>query len=215
MEKSLKELLKEQLELKGISMQRLHQLTSVPERYLAGILEIDPRNIPALPYVRGYLIKIGEILGLDGEELWKKYKKETEIKSSGEKDCLPENRYAIKTINRRWTILVVIVVLAIGYATLNAGRILGRPELTIHSPIQDQTITANTIYNLSGKINPRDTLKINGEEVVVETDGQFDKFYSLQPGLNTFVFSVKRLLGKEARVVKQLIYQPQQQVGNK
>ena len=209
MEKTLKELLHEQLEIKGVSLQRLHQLTNIPERYITGIFEMDPRNIPAFPYIRGYLLKIGDVLNLNGEELWQKYKKEVEVKSSGSEDRLPENRYTIKKINKRWLTLVLLGVAIISYTVFNASRIIGQPLLTINSPTADTDLTASAIYNFSGKIDPNDTLKINNEQIVVGEKGEFTKFYNLQSGLNTFEFSVKRFLGKEVKVVKQIIYQTQ------
>lgn len=207
MDKNIQELLAEQLAAKNISIQRLQHLTGIPERYLLGIIEGDSRNVPPLPYVRGYLLKIGEVIGLNNEELWKKYKAESEIQSSGLKDRLPENRYAIRTIEKRWFVLVLGLIAIIVYAGFNLNHILGRPTLSIYSPAEKTILTAATIYNFSGKINPRDTLKINNEEVIVSPDGEFNQFYNLQFGLNTFEISVKRLLGKETKVVRQIIYE--------
>lgn len=209
MEKSVQEVIREQLEIKGISPAKLHQLTNIPERYLTGILEMDDRNVPALPYLRGYLLKIGGVLDLNGPELWKKYQREAEIQSSGLKDRLPENRYSLKAKKRKWLIPTVLaVLLAGGYLVLNAGNIFGNPSLTVYSPAENILITASAIYNVAGKIDSRDILKINNEEIVANPDGEFNEFYNLQPGQNTFTITVKRLLGKETKVVKQIIYNP-------
>lgn len=208
MGKSVKDIIKEQLGVKGFSLARLYQLTGIPERYLTGILEANTKNLPALPYVRGYLLKIAAALGLNGNDLWREYQREAEIQSSGLKDRLPENRYAIKTRKMRWPILMTaVIVLLGGYLALNAGNIFGHPSLTIYSPKESLTVTASAIQSLAGKINPKDILKINGEEIVVSLNGEFNEFYDLQAGLNTFEITVKRLLGKKTKVVKQVIYE--------
>ena len=52
-------------------------------------------------------------------------------------------------------------------------------------------------------------LTINEEEVFISQDGNFSKEYSLQPGLNTVEFKASRLLGKEVTIIKEIMYQPE------
>src|SRR3989344_1531730 len=107
--KNLKDILQEYLELKGYSLPRLQQATGIPERYLEAMIKGEFHKMPAAPYFRGYLLKIAEVLNMDGQELWRQYQKEMEIKSSGPSDRLPENRFAIKSIKKSWIIGIVIL----------------------------------------------------------------------------------------------------------
>lgn len=211
--KSLKELIQEQVELKGLSAARLQQLTGIPERFLQALLQGEFNKMPAAPYVRGYLMKISEILNLNGEEIWRHYKKETEVKTSGAADRLPENRFAIKTVKNKKGVIIwtAIAIAMIVYLVFNINRILGRPSITITIPSSEISMTTYPAVTLTGKIDPKDTLKINGQEITVNKNGEFEKTHSLQLGLNNFEFSIKRFLGKETNVARQIIYQPQSQ----
>ncbi|MEK7149917.1 MAG: helix-turn-helix domain-containing protein, partial [Patescibacteria group bacterium] len=55
-QKTIKEVVGEAIGIRGFSVERLSSLTDVPERYLKAILNEEPEQLPALPYVRGYLI---------------------------------------------------------------------------------------------------------------------------------------------------------------
>ena len=81
---------------------KLADATGVPERFIAAIIEGNFGILPAAPYVRGYIKKIAAVLDLDGEILWERYDRETKPRQSGGKDHLPENRFAIKTPDKRW-----------------------------------------------------------------------------------------------------------------
>ena len=211
MDKLLKDILKEQMQIKGLSLERLRQQTGIAERYLAAFFEGRKEKLPAPPYVRGYLIKIASVLDLNGPELWETYKDEVTTKISGPTDILPFNRYALKKMSKKWLAAGTLTILLIIYAALNVNRFLGRPEIIITSPEVETLVTTASIINLLGEINPSDKLLIDGEEMTADSEGRFQKQYQLEPGLNRIEFMVKRLLGKELKVIRQVIYQPQEE----
>ena len=65
------------------------------------------------------------------------------------------------------------------------------------------------IVNVTGQVNPGDTLTLNNEVIYPDKSGRFEKEIQLESGLNTLEFRVKRYLGRETTVVKQVLYQPQ------
>lgn len=209
MDKSLKETIEEQLSIKGFSLERIAEITDIPLRYLEALMEGNTKKLPAAPYVRGYLLKIGKILGLDGNELWETYKKESGIKISGPEDRLPSNRFAIRAINKKYVIAAVIAIIVIGLLIWQAPRFLGQPPLSVTYPPEETTVVYGPEIIIIGKIDPRDKLIIDSEEILVDSEGNFSKNYSLQQGLNTIEIKTKRFLGKETKVVRQAIYQLQ------
>lgn len=208
MEKLLKDILREQMQIKGLNPERIRQLTGITERFIAAFTEGTKEKLPAAPYVRGYLLRIAAVLDLSGQELWETYKSELLSKSSGPLDRLPENRFALKKINKKRLALGAAALLLIVYLAINANRFLGRPQITITSPAPETFVTTASTLNLAGQINPSDKLIIGGEEIQVDESGRFEESYELEPGLNRIEFLVKRFLGREARVIKQVIYQP-------
>lgn len=208
-QKTITDILDEAFILKGMSIEKLSQMTDIPERYLKAIYEGDIKNLPAVPYVRGYLVKMGEALEIDGEQLWKAYQTGTELKRSGEKDKLPTNRFAFKKASKaRWAIIIGIVAV-VAFLAYQATGFFGTPPIEISSPVTETVIVNSSPIDLRGQIHPQDSLTVNGEEISVDGNGRFEKQFSLEPGLNIVEFKVKRLLGKEVSVVRQVIFQQQ------
>ena len=208
-QKKLSELLREAAELRGLTFERLTELSDIPERYLLALRDGEFGKLPAAPYVRGYLVKLGEVLGIDGEMFWRLYKGEAPIKKSGPQDKLPSNRFAIKSLNKKTIILGAALLLIVIYLVWRAPLFLGTPLIEIISPTANNYVVNTPIVKLVGEINPGDKLTVNGEEVLVGASGRFEKDYELQPGINTFELAAKRFLGKETKLVRRVIYQPQ------
>jgi len=210
--KNLKEIFNEALELRELDVKKLAELTDIPVNYLAALSDGDLSKLPANPYARGYLFKIAEILRIDSDLLLKTYKQELCLwpaKTSGPADKLPSNRYAFKFFNKKIIIIVVIILLLIiGFLLWRFSNFFGMPRIEIFSPVGNNLIVATSSIELSGKIDPRDKLIINNEELLAQANGQFEKNFPLQIGINTIEFKVKRFLGKEVKIIRQVIYQP-------
>lgn len=209
MEKTLKDILQDQMQFKGLNPQKVKQRTGISDRHLIGFFEGKAHYLPSAPYIRGYLLKLGEMLELNGNDLWELYKREADIKTSGSNDILPSNRFALKKINKRWVIGGGIALVVGAYLIANADRFLGHPNISIANPSAETLLTTANTIDLVGTINPGDTLTIDADTIVVDEGGNFQKTYTLQPGLNRIEFSVRRFLGRETKVVRQVIYQPQ------
>jgi hypothetical protein len=206
--KLLKDILREEMQAKGYTPQRVRRETGIAERYVFAFMEGDYKRLPAAPYVRGYLITIGRLLNLNGADLWKLYEQEGEhSKTSGAFDTLPSNRYALKRFSRKWVISGIIGVLLVIYGVMNGNRFLGVPSLVIEFPHDEITTSAESPVTLRGRIDPRDILSIGGEAVSIDQEGNFAREYPLEPGLNIIEFSVKKLLGREKRVERNIIYE--------
>ena len=205
---TLKDLLKEHMELKGLSLKKVSETTGIPERYMEALVEGKNNNLPPSPYVRGYINKLANLLDFDKESIWRLYKEEAALHSSGAWDKLPNNRFAIKSLNKKWLIIGVVAVFLTLYLSTNVYEMLRKPNLEITDPIEESFISETPNIILKGKVDSSNTLTINGEEVYVEKNGNFSKEQNLQPGLNTVEFVAKKFLGKESRVIRQIIYQP-------
>lgn len=201
------EILVEALREKKMSMARLAELTDIPERYVALLMEGSKQGLPPAPYVRGYLMRIADALGLDGQQVWEAYMKQQELKTSGEGDTLPINRFAFKRIKRKNLVMVLAVVAVVGIAGVWVRTIAIRENIDVKNPAESGVVVYEPAIDLRGKINPGERLTINNEDVAVDRSGYFEKNFALEPGINTVEFKVKRLLGKEQVVTRQIIYQ--------
>jgi len=200
----LGEALRDLMKSRGVGPQKLSSVTDVPKRFIDAILQGDLDKLPPRPYIRGYLFKISNALGADNDALWQVYRSFTETLSSGEKDRLPVNRFAIKKLGPNTTIIILVGLLVAGFIGININRILGRPILDVNIP----ETTDQQILRVDGLINPRDRLTLNGELIYTDEEGNFTKDVQMELGLNTLEFRVKRYLGQETTLIKQVFYQP-------
>ncbi|MDI6717901.1 MAG: helix-turn-helix domain-containing protein [Patescibacteria group bacterium] len=204
--KNFKQMFEEALFLKGLNIEKLAHLADIPEDYLKAIYNEDNKKLPPAPYIRGYLMKAAEVLGIDGDVFWQAYKKNFDLKISGEKDNLPFNRFAFKKADKKKTIIVILLIFAIIYLIFGISKLFSG-SLEIYSPLSDSTVVNQPFIDIKGKIDSRNRLLINNEDTPADTNGNFEKQYSLQPGINIIEFKVKKLLGKEIKITKEIIYQ--------
>jgi len=201
-------MLTELLQEKNLNVVKLAELTGISERYLEALIEEKYEKLPAAPYVRSYLFKIAEVLNTDGQKLWEDFQKNSQLKKSGVSDRLPLNRYQSQPGNKKIIILIIIILLALGYLIFRFHSFLGQPSLVLFGPLAN---TANLVVTvpsikIEGQLKAGDQLTINQEKVFVDEKGYFQKDFSLQPGLNVAQFQIKKFLGQELTITKQILY---------
>ncbi|MEK7612026.1 MAG: helix-turn-helix domain-containing protein [Patescibacteria group bacterium] len=205
------EKLKEHIDAKNISHEKLAELSGVSLRHIEAILIGESRKLPPAPYIRGYLLKMANVLNANGDELWSIYEremKESLIQTSGAADRLPHNRFALKRLNSSVIIGTLIAIVVLAYGAANVDRFLGKPSLVIQNPGSETLVTTANVILITGSIDPKDALVIDGEPQTTDTKGNFSKSYNLDEGLNRITFTARRLLGRETTITRQIIYQP-------
>lgn len=214
-EKNLSGFIVEALKTRGMTLEKLSQLSGVSEGALELLLEERFDKLPSAPYIHGYLMKIAEVLNIDGKELWQHYlKNNEELRRSGEEDTLPLNRFITPQINKKVVIIAACIIVIGGYFILRLPSLLGKPELNLRNLDENQIIATSPQFTIEGSMDPADKLTVNGEVIYPDKDGLFKKDVSLQPGFNTFIFEVKKLLGSSYTITKQVFYETQKSNNN-
>ncbi|MSR73580.1 MAG: hypothetical protein EXS60_00765 [Candidatus Pacebacteria bacterium] len=203
---SLKELLREHIEIKGLSPKKIADMTGIPDRYIEMLLQGDTSKLPPSPYVHGYIAKLSGILNFDKDTMWRLYQKESSLTKSGRNDRLPNNRFAVKGISRGWAVGGFVLVALVLFGGYNIYGIIASPELVITVPASDNSTVAQETILLQGKTDPAYVVTVNGSEVYVGKDGLFQKEIQLQEGVNTVEFAARKFLGKETRVLRNIVY---------
>jgi len=202
----LSEILIEAMKSKSFSVEKLAEETGISDRFLGSLIGEEFEKLPSKPYVHGYLVKVGAALGLNGEQLWKEYLKDRgELRESGPQDELPGDAIIPKNFNKISIALGVIAVLVIVvYAFFQVRGFVEDPHLNLQG-FEGESITIQELtYDLQGQINPQDQLSLNGEEIYPDEQGNFEKELELQPGFNTLNFTIKKFLGSEYQITKQI-----------
>jgi len=214
-DRSLGEILSELAIEHGVTLEKLSELTNIPKRYLSAMADNDERNMPAAPYIKGYIAKIYSTLGADPFPAMEAYKKAV-VKTSGKEDYLPKNRFALAKKKTGWIVAAFVAVIAIIVALLPIGKrylfagLIGIPSIEVNLPakVEDRDFleTRGQFFTIEGKINAKDSIIINNEPISVNTDGRFSKEVMLDAGLNTFEIKVKRFLGQETTIIRKVFY---------
>jgi len=203
-EKNFSELIENAMRVKGFTVEKLAQTTGISDRFIKYIVDGDLKKLPSSPYVHGYILTIANVLGLNGEELWEEYfQKNQNIKRASQADYLPGNRLRVKSINKNIIIGSIILIVVAIFVFWRIQSRVGEPSLSL-SDFKDEMIVEQKTFDLKGKIDPRDQLTLNGEIVYPDVDGNFQKILSLEPGFNTLSFKVKKFLGDEYIIKKQI-----------
>lgn len=207
--KTFKDTLKDEMRAKSLTIGKLSELTGIAIHHIAALVESDFAHLPAAPYVRGYLQKIAEVLDIDFDMLWRRYERESAIKRSGEKDTLPQNRFALRSIKKSSLIIAAIIIVALVIGLPALANFFGKPSLEVISPAGETEIVSERSYHIIGKVqDPKDRVFINDTEIQVQPDGSFDVPKELDPDANTFVVSAKRFLGRETTITRNVFYKP-------
>jgi hypothetical protein len=210
--RSLKAIIADQLEVKNITLEQLSTKTDVPEQYMKAIFNNQPERLPALPYIRNYLLTIADFLEIDQSIVLEAYRSEFTSKMSGSADRLPGNRFTLVRRGRKWIWIGsgIVVAALVLYAVLSSA-FFGAPYFRLVNPPQDAEafeVTGSTIL-LAGTTERNGKLTINDEMVPVQADGSFEFEFPLAAGFpNTVVFKVERFLGKTLVVTKQIYVRP-------
>lgn len=199
-------LLASKLKERGLNVKKLSELSGIAIKHLERLVAGQFEKLPPAPYLRGYLLKIGELLDFDGELWWNKLKDEGVIHGSGSNDRLPENRFAQKPIRGIIVIAIVILVLVL-YLGFRFRDIVGLPSVTVVEPAGDSEVVQDASYTLRGKLENGTELILNNEPVELSPHGIWEKAITLEPGLNIVEIRARKFLGGEARLERKIIYE--------
>ena len=203
---SFEEFFADKVKQKGFTLKKLADVTGISPRHLQDIARGDFAALPSAPYVRGYLIKLGEVLEFDGEGWWQRIRTERRIKNSGAADALPENRF-LKNPPTKMIIGCVIAAIVIIYFIVQFPKIFGRPSIVIINPAENPSTATENPITIQGDVKNTDILSVDGENVVVASDGTWQKDVLLSDGPNQITVTAKKFLGGTVSVNEEIVYQ--------
>ena len=206
---SFEQFFSERIKERGMTLKKLADATGIAPMHIESLLRGDFETLPSAPYLRGYLLRLGDELGFDGEEWWKRLRRDGTIKNySGPTDTLPRNRFIRETPPKYLWLIAAVALIAI-YFAFQAPRILGTPVITISSPNTNPYTTVSSTITIAGTVSNADTLYLNDtQEIPVAPDGSWQETVLLGAGQNPFKISARKFLGGESTVTETILYEP-------
>ncbi|MBD3238859.1 MAG: hypothetical protein GF332_04460 [Candidatus Moranbacteria bacterium] len=222
---TLGELLKNEREKLGISIERAANILMVRQRHLVSLENDLYDNFPAGVYFRGFLRSYARLLGLDEQKVFEYYECQLEIfNQNQEKDEPNKGKSTTKgsdtdagkkiklVITPEWILRgigLVVVLIIIGYFVLTLRGVARLPELTIAEPVNNKVVKQDKV-TIRGTTTRESELFINGEEISIDENGYFETQISLMQGLNEINFKVNNKFDKETEKTIFVNYQPEQ-----
>jgi hypothetical protein len=200
-------LLNEKLKAKGFSVKKVAELSGVPMKHIQALCEGRYHNLPPAPYLRGYLLTLGGLLGFDGTAVWDDLKISHGVASSGGRDELPKNRFSIHSRGAALAGGGIVALLMLSYLGFRFTQIFGQPVLRIMSPVEGLQWTDVPSVRVVGTLENGDAVFVNDEPVAVGAGGTFERTLPLEHGLNSIEISAKKFLGGEIHFVRQIIFE--------
>ncbi len=195
---------------KNIELKNAARELGINYIYLDALENGDFKKLPTGIYGKNFLREYAEYLNLNTEELLKMYAEETSPKRKVEKKELfvrqaaKSSRFLTVPGLLKNAIIISLILLCFIYLGLYLKNVTSPPPLQIFSPTEN-LITKERAINVRGVTEPEAKIIINGEAVLSDDEGYFNKEINLKNGVNAITISSRKKYGRENIITRQIL----------
>ncbi len=205
----LGELFKVTREDKNLTLAAVSHETRIPEKYLA---LLEKGSFAALPKARShrlaYVRSYATLLQLPVDDAILQFTREEGLANAAMVHPLKKMKYfpfSSVGIFLRNSVGACLVLIFAGYLSWQIKGILEPPTLSVFSPAEG-AIVSGAATVVEGATEAESKLAVNGQEVIMNSDGKFQAELNLMPGLNTItISSTKKKHGKTTTITRHVI----------
>ncbi len=201
--------------LRGMANRTLGEMekaTKIRRSFLSAFEENAYDRLPEPIYARPLLRTYVRALGGDETYFLERFDIERGTCDFVDRARLPIRR--TKTwqlfVSHRWLkILLGFILIAslLVYLGLELNTILTPPNLEITQPT-DGFVTTEAVIHVQGMTEARAKVTINGQSVLLNPDGSFDREIPLERGVNLLTLEAAKRYSRIATVYRRVIYEP-------
>ena len=207
----LGEILRQQRERKGITLEQAAEDTRIREKFITALESGDHQALPGAVYTKGFLRNYADYLDLDGTELVALYTAERMTTPEPPRRFQPMRPVMRSGVFISPTILVPVVVVAVvllfvGYISYQFAAFATPPRIDVSEPASD-AIASRSDYVVRGRTLPEGRVTVRvfpGPETFPDirpaADGTFAVPVQLRPGPNHIEVQVIDPAGKVSMV---------------
>ncbi|MDD3808273.1 MAG: helix-turn-helix domain-containing protein [Candidatus Pacebacteria bacterium] len=210
---SFGDFLREKREEKGLSLEKLEEMTKIKKTILDNLENERFEKLPPKIYIRGIISKYCECVDLDTKEVvgtFDKYFYENRSdKFNVGKVTTIENateKMKVKHFDVKKFLIFVIGVLVLAFVVWQASLMLLPPQIEMINP-KEETSYTNVPVNVKGRVIRTKFLTINGQPILFDNYGYFEYMMILDPGVNEIQISAKNQLNKITNIVREIVFQ--------
>jgi transcriptional regulator with XRE-family HTH domain len=208
---SFGEKMKKARERTDLTKEKVAQILNIRVGYLEKLENGEIEKLPADVYTKGILRKYAKILEAEPETILAEYEKEMKVirhlDKTKQHQSLPRlraSRFIITPRTFSFLFLALIFLLIAGYLFYQLYFLISPPSLVIFEPAGDLVIQ-NTAITIKGKTEPGARLTINGQQIYINKDGNFEQAIDLNQGLNLVKIEAANRFGKSTAQIRQIL----------
>lgn len=207
---SLGERLKKLRETAGFSRAEIARDIQAPSRFVEALEEDSYELFPAKVYALGFLKKFLHVLSVEeAEKYLREFNNEWEVRMYHKNPAIPlksAQSSKVYITPRRLSIIIGAVFLSTIMLFLGVRLVnfISAPGIKLLEPA-NETVLKEPLTRIRGKTEKESLLTVNGREITIDSDGNFDEKIELVSGLNALEFLAKDRFGKESKVIRYVL----------
>lgn len=213
--RTIGEKLKQERLATGFKLETIAKEINISKDYLMLIEEGDFEELPGEVYIINFLRIYATFLKLDYKKILDEYEIEKNIHQLMKKEKNKIFKKNSENTKTQWysiitaslikkTIVILVVLSSLLFLWSKVNNIIAPPFLKIINPKNSFTTSDNQLEIL-GQTEVGARILINGQDVMVNTDGIFLEKINLQSGLNTIKISAIKKYSKTIDVFREVI----------
>lgn len=206
--RNISEILKEEREKKGLTLDEIAQKTKIKKNFLFSIEKGNFNSLPSESYALGFVKNYAQLLGINENRAAALFRREYQEKRI---EILPKFRKSNAILGKkivlrspRSYLVLGILLIVFTYILFQFSFLFIGPKLSVLSPKNGELIQKSVVV-IEGKTDPYATVLVNGEEVYVDLTGTFKKTLYVYPGEEKISIVSKNRYGKETKKEIQII----------
>lgn len=196
----------------GMSVRDINGKTGIKPQFIECLEQGDLIKLPPDVYVMGFLKKLAVLYNVEPECLTDQYRRERGIavmlkRQRRQAAGWKKNIFGSLVITPGVLSLLgglLFTFVTSGYIVYQIYSINRVPSLVIYEP-QDNRVIRDTFVNINGRTDPGMLVTINGQEIFVDSDGNFKTQLGITPGPRDLTVVAINKFGKQASQVVSVI----------
>ncbi|MFA6514081.1 MAG: helix-turn-helix domain-containing protein [Patescibacteria group bacterium] len=206
-ENSLGEELRRIRNFKNLKIDEVAKKLNIRSEYLLAIEAEDLYSLPAGLYGKNFLKRYADFLGAD-KKLTAKFLEETGMKTAAEdpfsQKILKKSKFLIFPKIIRNLAIGLAVLICFLYLLFYFKKIILPPELLVTQPDRN-LMTKEAVILITGSTDKEAEVKINGELVLNNNNGEFSQLINLKKGVNNLEISAKKKYSQDNIIIRQIL----------
>lgn len=200
--KTAGQLLKNTRLAKTLSLREVEKATKIRLQYLQFLEKDKWEALPSLTTAKGFIRNYAQFLGLKPSNLLAIFRRDFD--QTKKKKIISSKLFLPPRF--LWTprltlalFIGLVFLLIVGYLGFQYFSLVRNPPLVVDSPSEGQIIKAAEV-EVIGRADPDSLVTVNGQPVLIDSEGEFQYSLDLFEGENQIVVEAESKLGKKTAV---------------